>query len=54
MKSLLRQKTYSQDWVKDFYTQAGIWWGKDPQAAGMHEERVQLIERLCGPGSNAS
>jgi SAM-dependent methyltransferase len=50
MNSLLRQKTYSQDWVKDFYTQAGIWWGKDPQAAGMHEERVQLIERLCGPG----
>lgn len=50
MKSLLRQKTYSQDWVKDFYTQAGIWWGEDPQAAGMHEERANTIERLCGPG----
>ncbi len=23
-KSLLRQKTYSQGWVKDFYTQAGL------------------------------
>jgi SAM-dependent methyltransferase len=50
MKSLLRQSDYSQDWVKDFYTQAGIWWGDDPQAAGTHEERVQLVERLCGPG----
>lgn len=50
MKSLLSQETYSQDWVKDFYTQAGIWWGEDPQAAGEHTKRVELIERLCGPG----
>lgn len=50
MKSLLQQSDYSQDWVKDFYTQAGIWWGRDPQAAGTHTERVQCVERLCGPG----
>lgn len=50
MKSLLRQETYAQDWIKDFYTQAGIWWGKDPQAKGTNEERVKTIERLCGPG----
>lgn len=50
MKSLLQQTDYSQDWVKDFYTQAGIWWGRDPQATGTHTERVQCIERLCGPG----
>jgi SAM-dependent methyltransferase len=49
MKSLLRQTTYDQDWVKDFYTQAGIWWGEDPQAAGTHAQRVQLIERWRGP-----
>jgi len=49
MKSLLQQPDYSQDWVRDFYTQAGIWWGKDPQAAGTHTERVQCIECLCGP-----
>ncbi len=54
MKSLLKQPDYSQDWVKDFYTQAGIWWGNDPQAAGTHEERVRLVERLCGPGPSAS
>ena len=30
MKSLLRQESYSQEWVKDFSTQAGIWWGEDP------------------------
>lgn len=50
MKSLLRQSDYSQDWVKDFYTQAGIWWGSDPQASGTHAERVRLVEKLCGPG----
>jgi SAM-dependent methyltransferase len=50
MKSLLTQENYSQDWVKDFYTQAAIWWGKDPQSEGTHTERVRLIERLCGPG----
>ena len=50
MKSLLRQPDYSQDWVKDFYTQAGIWWGNDPQASGTHAERVRLIGKLCGTG----
>ena len=51
MNSLLRQTDYSRAWVKDFYTQAGIWWGEDPQAAGTHAERVRTVERLCGPGS---
>src|SRR5512139_594747 len=50
MKSLLRQPDYSQEWVKDFYTQAGIWWGNDPQASGIHAERVKLVEKLCGAG----
>jgi len=50
MKSLLRQADYSQDWVKDFYTQAGIWWGRDPQASGTHADRVAAVERLTGPG----
>ncbi len=49
MKSLLRQATYDQDWVKDFYTQAGVWWGEDPQDAGAHAQRVQWIERWRGP-----
>ncbi len=48
MKSLLKQGTYSKEWVKDFYTQAGIWWGRDPQAPGEHAARVKTIERLCG------
>jgi len=50
MKSLLKQQKYSQEWVKDFYSQAGIWWGEDPQEGGTHAERVNLIEKLCGPG----
>lgn len=51
--SLLQQGRYSLDWVKDFYTQAGIWWGpavqeeEDPEA---HTKRAALVERLCGPG----
>jgi SAM-dependent methyltransferase len=51
VKSLLRQEDYSQEWVKDFYSQAGIWWGEDPQAAGVHQTRVKSVERLCGGGS---
>lgn len=50
MKSLLNQKTYSLQWVKDFYTQAGIWWGDDPQDKGTHQERAAIIERLCDNG----
>ena len=50
MQSLLKQTDYSQAWVKDFYTQAGIWWGADPQAGDTHAQRVRIVERLCGPG----
>lgn len=48
--SLLRQQRYSLDWVKPFYSQAGIWWGEDPQAAGVHAARLAAVERLCEPG----
>lgn len=51
MKSLLQQPDDSLEWVKDFYTQAGIWWGSDPQAPGVNAGRVKLVERLCGPGT---
>jgi SAM-dependent methyltransferase len=51
MKTLLKQSDYSREWVKDFYTQTGIWWGADPHPPGAHEERVKTVERLCGPGS---
>lgn len=47
--SLFDLGVYSTQWIKDFYTQAGIWWGDDPQVVGVHEARVKLIERLCGP-----
>ena len=49
--SLLRSGDYSRGWVKDFYTQAGIWWGADPQEAGIHQARAETVERLCGPGA---
>jgi hypothetical protein len=49
--SLFDLGIYSTAWVKDFYTQAGEWWGADPQASGVHETRVETLERLCGPGS---
>ncbi len=50
MKSLLNQKKYSRDWVKEFYTQAGIWWGNDPQDVETHIDRAAIIARLCGDG----
>lgn len=51
MKSLLKQKNYSQEWVKDFYTQAGIWWGEDAQPVGEHQKRLETITRLRGEGT---
>lgn len=49
--SLFDLGLYSTQWIKDFYTQAGIWWGDDPQAVGVHPSRVKTVERLCGKGS---
>lgn len=49
--SLFDLGIYSTAWIRDFYTQTGEWWGADPQAPGVHETRVETLERLCGPGS---
>jgi len=49
--SLFDLGVYSSKWVKDFYTQTGIWWGADPQAPDVHKTRVEIVERLCGSGS---
>ena len=46
--SLYRSGVYSQAWIKDFYDQASIWWGADPQEEGVHPGRVKTVERLCG------
>jgi phospholipid N-methyltransferase len=50
LTSLLDQGTYTLDWIKDFYTQAGEWWGEDPQASDVHPTRVKMVKRLCGNG----
>ena len=52
--SLFQQGNYSLDWVKDFYTQAGIWWGpgvQDEEDPNAHKARAETVERLCGPGT---
>jgi len=49
--SLFRSGSYSTAWAKDFYTQAGIWWGADPHDdSRIHQNRAAIVERLCGPG----
>jgi len=64
--SLFGQGTHTRTWVKDFYDQAGIWWGSDPQEPGVHEKRAGIIDRLfsaaphrilelgCGSGHTAA
>ncbi len=48
-KSLLKSGSYTSDWVKQFYTQAGIWWGAEPHdSAEEHIDRLHMIHRLCG------
>ncbi|RPI31906.1 MAG: class I SAM-dependent methyltransferase [Chloroflexota bacterium] len=49
-ESLFKHGRYTLGWIKDFYEQAGIWWGDDPQAEGVDEERARCVDRLCGPG----
>ncbi len=46
--SLFQQGKYSQEWVRDFYIQAGRWWG--PEINGLEKLRAAAIERLCGKG----
>lgn len=46
--SLLEQGRYSQAWIKDFYAQAGRWWG--PEINGLEKLRAASVERLCGKG----
>lgn len=46
--SLFQLGKYSQAWIKDFYAQAGRWWG--PEVNGLEKLRAATIERLCGKG----
>jgi SAM-dependent methyltransferase len=41
--------SHAMDWVKDFYTQAGRWWGPTTHQP-QHATRAATLERLCGPG----
>jgi SAM-dependent methyltransferase len=46
--SLLKHRTYTPQWVRDFYDQSGIWWGaeSDPKEEAL---RVSAVERKIGP-----
>lgn len=46
--SLFDLGVYSSKWIEDFYDQAAIWWGADPQAPSVHKTRLETVERLCG------
>ena len=46
--SLFQRGIYSQEWIRDFYIQAGKWWG--PEINGLEKLRTATIERLCGKG----
>ena len=49
--SLFQMGTYSMDWVRDFYDQAGIWWGPDTDEPAEDHARTEIVERLCGAGT---
>jgi SAM-dependent methyltransferase len=49
--SLFQMGTYSMDWVRDFYDQAGIWWGPDTDEPTEDKARAATVERLCGAGT---
>jgi SAM-dependent methyltransferase len=48
-ESLLKSGSYASNWVKHFYTQAGIWWGSEPHdTAEEHDRRLEIVRRTCG------
>jgi SAM-dependent methyltransferase len=48
--SVLHKGKYNPEWVLDFYEQAGIWWGGEPEGLGSHTARVERVEALMGKG----
>ena len=46
--SLFDQGTYAPGWIRDFYSQAAIWWGDDPNEPGVHDARLAIVQRLAG------
>ena len=50
-KSLLQRGCYSLDWIKDFYDQAGVWWGVDSEIPEEDLKRAKSINRLSGLGT---
>jgi SAM-dependent methyltransferase len=50
LKSLLKSGRYTPAWIKDFYNQAGIWWGGESEVPEEDLARAASIERLCGAG----
>ncbi len=49
--SLFHLGVYSMEWVKDFYNQAGVWWGPGSDDPAEDLARAAAIQRLCGPGA---
>ena len=49
-KSLFHLGRYTLEWVKDFYDQAGVWWGAESEVPAEDLARAETIARLCGPG----
>ena len=48
--SLFQLGYYSTDWIRDFYTQTAVWWGRNTDH-DRYERTAQTIERLCGSGT---
>jgi 2-polyprenyl-3-methyl-5-hydroxy-6-metoxy-1,4-benzoquinol methylase len=46
--SLLKNRTYTSQWIRDSYDQSGIWWGaeSDPKEESL---RASAVERRIGP-----
>lgn len=45
---LFAQGSHYGEWIGEFYDQAAVWWGPDPQEPGVHKARRATVERLAG------
>lgn len=49
-RSILKDRSYNPGWVRDFYDQAGRWWGLDEDTGLFDAERVRTVETELGDG----
>lgn len=50
----MKNNHFDRNEIRQFYSQATIWWGDDPQDVGTHQKRISTLHQWCGKRSVAN